>query len=609
MLLRLAPSALVVLIFVGFATVLLSPQTTWTQTGRELIASALYYENWELISSQLAYGAAGPSTSPLQHFWSLSVQGQFFLLWPIVITLIALVLRRRDWNVVPMITCVTLALSVASFAYAVQANATNPDAAYLDSFARFWELGAGALVAILIRRLPLFPLLLRITLGWCGLVVIIASGFVVDGARAYPGPLALVPVTGACLILLSAGAPTRFGADRLLALRPMQFLARISYPLYLWHWPILWTYLVFRGYTAVGLSGGAAVFAVSVGVAWLHSRSFERPVARIREHATPRRTIMGTVAAIATVAITTACSVAAHTTEVDRQAAVAEQLGSDAVDCLGAASLDPALAPCNNPDLDGRLVPGVAALEKDDANRSECWGVSGSEANFCTVGPPTGYSKHLIAVGDSHNNTLLDVYEQIAETHNWRIDVAGLGRCYWTKANLAQPDKESVQRCKRWNESVERRISSTTDLDAVIVTHSARAAIADVEGADADRAEVEGLVAAWSKARPDTRIIALRDHPIFGHEVIACISRHGLAASEECSAPRDHVLLEDGHREAVAAHDQARLIDLTSFYCTQARCAPVIGNTIVTRDGLHLTRAFARTLIPYFDREITALLE
>ncbi|MEV8134049.1 acyltransferase family protein [Microbacterium aurantiacum] len=249
---RLAPPAALVLLFVVVISLVILPPWTREQNLREVVAAVLYFENWELIWSQLAYGAAGPLASPVQHFWSLSIQAQVFLVLPVVALIVARCLpsgrsaARVFWSVIAVST-------VASFTYAWTLNSTAPDVAYFDSFARFWELGVGALAAGVLARHPLIRRSWMSALGWIGLVLVVASGWLVDGARLFPGPYALIPVGGALLVILACASGDDHSLSAALSARPLRALDKISYSLYLWHWPLLITVLTITGLESVGL--------------------------------------------------------------------------------------------------------------------------------------------------------------------------------------------------------------------------------------------------------------------------------------------------------------------------------------------------------------------
>src|SRR5699024_6346415 len=139
-------------------------------------ASLLYFENFELINSQLDYGAAGPETSPFQHFWSLSVQGQFYILWPIIAIVAVLIAKRLHKSAAGVMAVLIGSVFVISYAYAVYVVSYNQDEAYLMTTTRAWQLAFGGLLALAGGTIRL-PQRLRMPAGWLGLAMIASTGF------------------------------------------------------------------------------------------------------------------------------------------------------------------------------------------------------------------------------------------------------------------------------------------------------------------------------------------------------------------------------------------------------------------------------------------------
>lgn len=601
---RLAPPAAIVLLaVVVMAFTILAP---WTrdQTLIEVASAALYVENWQLISSQLAYGAAGPLTSPVQHFWSLSIQGQLFLAVPVVV---ALVYAGRRLVARPGAVLWALATlgTAASFVYAMVRHAEDPAATYFDTFARAWEFGAGVLVAGLLSlgvvRLPWAGLL-----GWLGLAAILASGFVIDGAQEFPGPWALVPVGGAALVVLSIRSQSRFAVGGMLRSPLFAWIALVSYALYLWHWPVLIAYLTVQGRAegVVGWRGAVVVLVISVALAVVTRWVVEKPLARYISRA---RGFALAVPAVLSIVIVVAVALGSMTVSHAMRPVVA--VGG----CQGAAANDPERPECADAvDPDAPLAPAFDALLEDDDNRPECWNRHGpgDEFKMCSLGPEEGYTRHLLAVGDSHNNTLLGVYEEIALTHGWRIDVSGRGACHWTDSPRVQPNGAAWARsCETWNDEIDRYVA-TTPLDGIIVTNSSRATYVLEPGQDLDEVRSSGFLSAWAhRMDPTTPIIAIRDNPIFGTtDDLHCVLDSDRVKAGQCVMPREQALRDDGLKAAVARDPFAHLVDLNGYMCDERVCELVVGGVITTRDGRHLTSTYAHTLTPYLDRRLGDIL-
>src|SRR4051794_7648256 len=276
-LLRIGPAALAVLVSVAVAGFALLPEGRWAQTIRELLASALFLQNWQLAADAVDYGARNNVASVVQHFWSLSVQVQFFVVWPLVVALVVLSARGQQERLHTRLTLTSLGIFAASLSYSITLTATDQPLAYFDSVTRLWEFALGALLALWIDRIALGRRA-RVLMGWAGVVGLLLCGVVLQVGSVFPGYAALWPTVCGGLVLLAGRSGSRVGADRLLGARPVRYLGDISFALYLWHWPLLVLYLVSRDREDVGAAGGAAVIGLSLVLAVLTHRLVERPV-------------------------------------------------------------------------------------------------------------------------------------------------------------------------------------------------------------------------------------------------------------------------------------------------------------------------------------------
>jgi peptidoglycan/LPS O-acetylase OafA/YrhL len=597
-----APASLVLLATIVMSYTVL-PAWNRSQTLLETISSAFYMENWQLIWSQLSYGAAGPGTSPIQHFWSLSIQGQMIIVAPLAVAgvyALGSIVRK------PATTLWTLTVvgTAASFVYAIYTRSIDPDVAYFDTFARAWQIGLGVLLAGFLRVGAGLPGLVKGIAGWAGLAVIVVSGLLIDGATAYPGPAALVPIGGAVLVILSAGGAGWASSSTLLSSRPFRLLSRYSYALFLWHWPVLIGFLTLPGKQdgRVGWKGAIAILTVSAVLAVATQIIVERPVQRLLASGRSMRATAFVIASILLVPLVAAPLL--FMSQQERTIAVTD-------DCAGAAALDPERPECTNEfDPEEPLIPLLSDLSRDDANRPECWARRVStDLNVCSLGPETGYTKHLFAVGDSHNNALIGAYEQIADAYNWRIDVTGRAACHWTHASRYQRNLETAHLCRDWNDAIDE-IVSTTEFDAIIVTNSATAKYRPRGAPTAAEARSDGFVDAWNtRLDQKTPVISIRDNPLFPSEEMTCLQDLSVISAGGCAFPREEVHHDEGLQEASSRDPHFHHVDLSDYICLENVCPLVVGGVVVVRsDGLHLTATYARTLAPYLGVELSSIV-
>ena len=233
---RLLPAALMVLAVVGVVTLVRLPATTWNETGPPIIASVFYVQNWYLAAHSSDYLAA-EMYSPVEHFWSLSVEEQFYLFWPVFLMFAAWIGLRLGRTHLALVFGIAT-ITAASFASSVWETYTDPSVAYFATQTRVWELGAGGLLALTVPQLSIGRRY-RIALSWAGLLIIAACAMTFNANTAFPGYIAAIPVIATAVVISAGDVPGRMSTSWLANRRTTQFLGDISYSIYLWHWPLI----------------------------------------------------------------------------------------------------------------------------------------------------------------------------------------------------------------------------------------------------------------------------------------------------------------------------------------------------------------------------------
>ncbi|WP_449373483.1 acyltransferase family protein [Arthrobacter psychrolactophilus] len=279
---RLLPAAFLVLIASIVAVFFLVPETLWDSSAKQLGASALYLQNWVLASDAVDYSALNEDATVAQHYWSLSIEEQFYVMWPLLMILFLWLATRvfKKLSVAPpsrrgtLIVGLTV-LGVCSLAYSIVETATNPSAAYFVTGTRIWEFAVGGLVALVFHDRRLMGTW-AIVIAWLGLVAIVLSAVLYSGNTAFPGYTALLPVLGTAAVLACSGNPVFAGPAWCLARKPMTFLGDISYALYLWHWPLI-VIAPFALQTPLTTPIKLAILGSSILLAWLTKILVEDP--------------------------------------------------------------------------------------------------------------------------------------------------------------------------------------------------------------------------------------------------------------------------------------------------------------------------------------------
>ncbi len=294
---RLLPAAVVALACTLVASFIVLAPLDRASVALDAAAAALSVGNIRFAMAEGDYFASIASPSPLLHFWSLAVEEQFYFVWP------ALVLAASRGHRPRLGAGAALAIVLAvSLAANIVVSDTAVNWAFYSLPTRAWQLSLGGLIAVAAGPLARVPLPLTTVLGWIALPAIVGAAMVFDGSLAYPGAWALVPTLAAAALIV--GGRNAHGPGRLLALPPIRFLGRISYSLYLWHWPVLVLPLIALE-AEPPAAMRAALVAVAVGAAWLSWRYVEEPFRTgfptLARH--PRRTVLAGGSAVLAVVL------------------------------------------------------------------------------------------------------------------------------------------------------------------------------------------------------------------------------------------------------------------------------------------------------------------
>ncbi|MPV50716.1 acyltransferase family protein [Pseudactinotalea sp. HY160] len=275
---RLLPAAGVVLVATAALTAWSTSVVSWRVFGQDIAGAAGYVVNWLLADRAVDYLAEDVAASPVQHFWSLAIEEQFYLVWPLLLTAIGLLARRRR-GAAPsrrVLAAAVIAIIIPSLVWSIMHTAADPARAFFVTTTRAWELALGALVAIGVSRWQRIPPRWACAIGWLGLCAVVGAGVLVTQETHWPGYAALVPTVGTAAVIIGGCVPSDHGPSALLSLRPLTWLGALSYSLYLWHWPLLIAATSRWGELSVSATTG--VVAASIVAAVLSHRFLESPI-------------------------------------------------------------------------------------------------------------------------------------------------------------------------------------------------------------------------------------------------------------------------------------------------------------------------------------------
>ena len=609
---RLLPTAALVIAAVLLCTRLLLPEPRWRDVLGEAFASALHHLNWSLALDAVDYLARGEETSPLQHFWSLSVQGQFYVLWPLLIAAAVWAAGRSGRGPRTGVLVALVAVFALSLAYSVHATRNDQPWAYFDTGARLWEFALGGLLALALPHLRL-PLAVRIALGWAGLAALVLCGVLLQVSTVFPGHAALWPTLAAAAVIAAGTTGARAGADRLLTLRPARYLGSVSYALYLWHWPVLVFYLAATGRTLASPVGGAAVLVVSVVLAAATTPVADRLAALGRRPGaagpgSPRRA--GAVVpalrgpALRGAAVGLACLLpvllvaGAWSARLDADQRRWEELLADGRSYPGAAVLAGggnaarALDRPVYPDP-ARASEDVPATYGDGCNQT----IADAEVITCVYGAESP-ERTVALVGGSHAAHWFPALERVALDRDWRLVNIVKGSCLFTDAPQTYKGAPYTA-CAEWNRGVMAELAAL-EPDAVFTTGTTTSL--DASAGFGEEQVVDGYVERWRELEAmGVEVVAVRDTPRFGFDVPDCLAA---STPEECSVEPGTSMAATSPLESVRVPGNVTVLDLNDLICEPAVCRPVVGNVLVYWDGSHIGATFMRTLAPELDARL-----
>ena len=594
---RLLPAALTVLAAVTVATFVFVPQGFWIRYFSEIGASGLYIENWLLAANSVDYLAAQNSPSPVQHYWSLSVEEQFYLVWPLLIMLALLLARlrgikiQRRW-VFFMLTAIT----VASFLFSVIYTHLYAAPAYFVTPTRAWEFGAGALLAFVPSAIG--SQRARFLAGWAGLTLIAFATIRFNATTPFPGYAALVPVLGAAAVIWSGGSQQSWSVTQLSTWRPIQFLGDISYSVYLWHWPLI-VILPLVLLHPLGTKSKLAILATTVVLAVLTKLAIEDPVrrARLLVSRRPRITFAGVAAGM--VVVVAACFLGTALGQPPKPLAPEPPAQAS---CFGAGATV-ASRHCSPTTSLPDWVQSASYASTDTNDRGEGHGWGNCEApagqtivRTCILGNFKNPKNTVALVGDSHAGHWEGALDTVAKKLHWNVITYARSACTGTGDDAVYFDVREFDRqdCAAWGRKVTSRIVSNPAISAVFVSSVSDRYLTEPSQQAVSPSTYQSV---WSKyVAAGKQVYVLGDTPVPISNVPECLQTK--KSISDCSVRENTAVVPNVMKEAALTADssQIRFFDFTDRFCIAGTCPPVIGNVIVYADDSHMTKTYSKTV-------------
>lgn len=616
---RILPAAAVVLVVTVAVAAVVLPALLVVDVANDGLAAALYASNLRFAYQATDYLQSELAPSPLLHYWSLGVEEQFYLFWP---ALLLLVSRLRRGSLGPIRVAVALTL-VISVAISIWLTEVAPPWAFFSLPSRAWELALGAALALAATRIQVMPNRLALGAGVVGLGLIGLAGMVLSTATPFPGYAALVPTLGTALVIAVGIASPRGTVPVLLSVAPLRWLGRISYSLYLWHWPV-----VVLPASALDTELPVAVRTLlvlgAIPLAAVTYRWVEEPIRRGRFVGFQAR--RGLIAAGASTVVVAAFMagvgrfVIAQGWSEPGAASLGRDLGGELM--LTPLTDEGPLSKIAGPPPATTSMPVAAdlvpplVLARDDLapiyNDGCHQSFEGINTAGCVYGAPMS-STTIVLIGDSHAAQWFPTFERLAQLHGWRL-------VSLTKSGCAAADhpqwllqlRRPYRECDWWRTNAVQRIRS--ERPALVVVSNSRNHRLVVDGRPVS---TEVRPELWSAAverflelvRPlAEHTLLIGDTPRAMGDPPVCVSRHRddalSCAQPSAKATRPAKIAAD---RVVAEEAGASFIDPTPLVCPSDPCPVVIGRLLVYRDDHHLTATFARALARFIEPALPPL--
>jgi peptidoglycan/LPS O-acetylase OafA/YrhL len=615
---RLLPAAALCLFVTVAVSAVVLPPLRVPDVSADGVAAALYVSNLRFAFEATDYLRAEVAPSPLLHYWSLGVEEQFYLVWPALLLLVT----RGGGAVARRVGIAAAVVGAISLVLSLWLTTANAPWAFYSLPTRAWELGIGALLAVGAVRLARIPPRASTIALWAGLGLIVLSAVAIGTSTPFPGVAALLPTIGAGLVILAGSGAHLDTARSPLDRRPLRFLGRISYSLYLWHWPLLVLPAAVLG-TALPLPATLALAALAIPIAAASQRWVEEPIRHGRAVGfVPRRSLAAAGAlTLVLVVMSTTVGGAAE----DRLVAAASTgfVASSEVDDFIEARLAPPAAPTRvdvptprptaqatpSPErfagpVPANLAPSLVAAKQDRPAIYD---------DGCHVDPSTqtpgecvfgdrDASTTVVLMGDSHAAQWFPALDALGRERNWRLVSLTKSGCPPAEVTIwVGTFERAYTECDAWRDAVFDRIADLQpDLVVVSMTYG-QTPIVDGETLVGGPAR-EVMIEAYERTLDhlDTiagRVALLADTPRAPDDPPICLSSH-LDDALSCATARQDAVegewLEE--QQGVAKAVGVAFVDPTPWVCPVDPCPAVIGRYLVYRDTHHLTTTYAMAL-------------
>ena len=589
---RILPAATLVILAAVAATYLVLGAVSGNSAADDGRWAAIFLSNFHFEATGTNYLAASLPPSPLQNFWSLSVEEQFYILFPTLLLVIARIKGRLTLQI--RMALVLGLIIVASFWLSVAQTASHPAAAFFSPLTRAWELALGALIAVGLPALRRLPSPIAATLSWLGLSAVLLAAVAFNSESSYPGALVAIPVLGAGLVIVGGVTVPRYGAEVVLGLPPSQWVGRRSYSLYLWHWPILIIAAERVGKISLTFEQNLPLLGLALVLSIASYALVENPFRHLRTRARKSVT-MGLAAIVLTVAMLT-MAVSGESASARSYRIVPVRTESALLSQVAQAASITKLPSGIKPD-----PTEVLRYWGGDYESAACQATPSQwKEQICTLGDRTA-KRLMVVYGDSHALMWLPAFRAIASAAHWRLVVLAKTYCpaelvtIVNEPAFGNPNGPDLT-CDKWHTWATTWIKSHNPTMLVISQESAyRTPATSFSPPTYFTAEEWGAGLADLIHAVRTRgatIKFLGNIPGLPVSPSVCVASHRDDLQACSSSTASVVKPFDSVEARISRTSGVGYIDTTPWFCS-AVCTAVVDRYLVYRDQLHINSVWA----------------
>lgn len=582
---RLFPSVFFILGITLIFCFFFLPASILDKTIREVIASMFYYQNWQLALSSTDYLDASQMKSPVEHFWALSIQGQFYLIWFIIFSFVLFIIKKFKFtNARKLINTILGIIFIVSLGYSIYLTSVNQPLAYFITFTRVWEFALGGLICVNLSYINLNNFITTIA-GWIGLFGLISTGIIFEVSEMFPGYIALWPMLCAFFIILSGTSKSKLGVNKLLGTPFMVKLGGISFGIYLWHWVIL-SFYRYNVQQTPGFFVGTTIILISIILSFITTRYIEKPIRNSSSNSFSfkRLGVMGAANILIIGMLLVSIFIEQH--NLEQQISDKSYPGALATATEVEGSEKEPIPPFSE------VFDDLPEAHLDGSNQ----GLKNSDLKIGEYGETEDYDATIALIGSSHSEHWQGALLKAIEGSNYRLlNMTRSG----TRLSTGYDDDDLKG---IWNNNV---LEYLKDADVDLVISHATAANTDKESIQQQMIDQLEFI----NKEYDIEVLAIRDNPRYSFNVLESLETEGFDKTTQKMNKEDNQKDSDFWEHFEQENKTLNKIDLSDQFKVNDKYLPVIGNVRIYRDEKHMTNTYSESFGPIFKEKIHEILE